>query len=540
MTPAAVMPTAVKAYSYIRFSTPAQAKGDSHARQTDRATRYAAEHGLELDSDLTLTDLGVSGYRGKNVKQGAFGLFLKAIEEGRVAKGSYLLIENLDRLTRDEISEAMPVFLQIVNAGVVVVTLTNQEAYSKERLRKEPHAIYGVISELIRANQESFYKGQRVADAKERKRTRLAQGALRDRAYTRQTPGWIKWSEETRSYELIPERAAVIREVFSLADQGWGLDRIARELNRREVETWGEGKRKAAYWRGSYLRKIVNSKAPIGLFTPSRTTRDEETRARRDVALDPVPLFPAAVDAEVYWKVVRRFQTTAPRGRNATLEPASIVAGVAKCTCGASMIRVSKGRSRGKLYVYLLCARAHEKAKGCEHLPVRYDDVVQALTGNAAEIIEGAPGGKDTADIEAEIRNLDAYLDKLSDDVEGLADLAAHDRSPAATKRFRDKERDLERHRKELRELRARKETLTHASVRARLQKLQAALQREPLNVGDANGALRQTMRKIVVDPKQAALEIHWHHSEETDTVSFYSRHITIFDNVGDASSGEA
>jgi DNA invertase Pin-like site-specific DNA recombinase len=172
--------TAPKAYSYIRFSTPAQAKGNSQARQIDKATRYAAEHGLALDTELKLTDLGVSGYRGKNVKKGALGLFLGAIQEGLVPKGSALLIENLDRLTRDEIFDAMPLFFQIINAGVVLVTLTNHEAYSRERLSNEPYAIYGVVSELIRANRESFYKGQRVADAKERNRAHWPKARWRD------------------------------------------------------------------------------------------------------------------------------------------------------------------------------------------------------------------------------------------------------------------------------------------------------------------------------------------------------------------------
>jgi hypothetical protein len=252
--------------------------------------------------------------------------------------------------------------------------------------------------------------------------------------------------------------------------------------------------------------------------------------------LDPVPLFPPAIDdEEVYWRVVRRFQTTAARGRNAFLEPASIVAGVAKCTCGASIIRVSKGRSKGKLYVYLLCSKAHDRAKGCEYLPVRYQDVVDALTVNAKAIVSDAPAGRDTDAIEADIRNLEAYLDALSDDVEGLADLAARERSPTATRRFRDKERNLQQARKELRELRARKETLTPASVRTRLQALQAALQRDPLDVSEANSAIRQAMCKMVFNPKQGALEIHWHHSEETDLVPFYSRHATVFDDETNA-----
>ena len=77
-----------KAYSYIRFSTPQQAKGDSHTRQTDKAARYAVDHGLALDTDLNLTDLGVSAYRGKNAKTGSLSVFLKAIEDGTVPRGS--------------------------------------------------------------------------------------------------------------------------------------------------------------------------------------------------------------------------------------------------------------------------------------------------------------------------------------------------------------------------------------------------------------------------------------------------------------------
>ena len=73
-----------KAYSYVRFSSPQQLKGDSHRRQTEKAAQYAAEKGLVLDTELTLEDLGVSAYRGRNAKAGNLGVFLKAVEAGRV------------------------------------------------------------------------------------------------------------------------------------------------------------------------------------------------------------------------------------------------------------------------------------------------------------------------------------------------------------------------------------------------------------------------------------------------------------------------
>ncbi|MBR0971873.1 recombinase family protein [Bradyrhizobium japonicum] len=59
-----------KAYSYVRFSTPSQAAGASLQRQTDKAKKYALEHGLTLDTELNMMDLGVSAYRGKNAHTG--------------------------------------------------------------------------------------------------------------------------------------------------------------------------------------------------------------------------------------------------------------------------------------------------------------------------------------------------------------------------------------------------------------------------------------------------------------------------------------
>jgi hypothetical protein len=64
-----------KAYSYLRFSTPEQMKGDSHRRQSTRAQEYAVRNHLDLDDKLTFHDLGVSGYRGKNSETGMLAEF---------------------------------------------------------------------------------------------------------------------------------------------------------------------------------------------------------------------------------------------------------------------------------------------------------------------------------------------------------------------------------------------------------------------------------------------------------------------------------
>lgn len=51
------------AYSYVRFSSPRQAEGDSFRRQTERAAAYCARRGWKL-SDDNYQDLGVSAFKG--------------------------------------------------------------------------------------------------------------------------------------------------------------------------------------------------------------------------------------------------------------------------------------------------------------------------------------------------------------------------------------------------------------------------------------------------------------------------------------------
>jgi DNA invertase Pin-like site-specific DNA recombinase len=111
-----------KAYSYLRFSTPEQLKGDSLRRQTTLSAEYATARGMVLDTELNLRDLGVSAFRGDNAETGALSLFLDAIRKGIVPRGSYLLLESLDRLSRRVARKAVRYLEEIVEAGVTVVT----------------------------------------------------------------------------------------------------------------------------------------------------------------------------------------------------------------------------------------------------------------------------------------------------------------------------------------------------------------------------------------------------------------------------------
>ena len=112
-----------KAYSYVRFSSEKQRLGDSVRRQVELAQAWAAQRGMELD-DSTYRDLGVSAYDRSNETAG-LGAFLTAARNGKVQPGSFLLVENLDRLSRAGIIPTIEIMQQLTKADIRIVLLAD-------------------------------------------------------------------------------------------------------------------------------------------------------------------------------------------------------------------------------------------------------------------------------------------------------------------------------------------------------------------------------------------------------------------------------
>lgn len=107
------------AYSYLRMSRPEQMRGDSLRRQTAAADAWAARRGIRIDE--TIRDIGVSAYRRKNRTVGSLGGFLRMVEDGKIAPGAFLIVESLDRLSREAVLETVPRFIDLINAGIVTL-----------------------------------------------------------------------------------------------------------------------------------------------------------------------------------------------------------------------------------------------------------------------------------------------------------------------------------------------------------------------------------------------------------------------------------
>jgi DNA invertase Pin-like site-specific DNA recombinase len=105
----------IKAYSYARFSSDLQRKGTSIDRQQTMAREWCKINDVEL-ADL-FYDQAVSGFDGSNL-QGQLGEFISRVESKQIAPGSYLILENLDRLTRMDLWDATALLGRLVPVSV--------------------------------------------------------------------------------------------------------------------------------------------------------------------------------------------------------------------------------------------------------------------------------------------------------------------------------------------------------------------------------------------------------------------------------------
>src|SRR4029453_12220798 len=93
-------------------------------------------HGVSLDASLSFRDMGKSAFLGehrKNPDRFALAAFLKLVEDGRVARGSYLVIESLDRLTREHVRAGLMLLLGLIESGVRIVQLSPTELVYDEK-----------------------------------------------------------------------------------------------------------------------------------------------------------------------------------------------------------------------------------------------------------------------------------------------------------------------------------------------------------------------------------------------------------------------
>ncbi|OHC15059.1 MAG: hypothetical protein A2180_02860 [Pseudomonadales bacterium GWC2_63_15] len=253
-----------RAYSYIRFSNATQAAGDSYRRQREAAEAYCAQHGLELvdAKEYSFFDQGRSAYKARHLDDtGELARFLAFVQDGTIPKGSTLLVESLDRLSRERVKDALPRFLDLLNQGINVVTLADGRLYTSAY--NELDLIISIV-QMSRAHEESATKGKRVSAAWRRKQDSARTESL---PIGKLRPLWLDYTPD--GYVPNPERVEVVQRIYKLAQDGYGHRAIAAQLNQSGVPSFSADRKNASgLWGNSGIARTLSNRAVLGEYQP--------------------------------------------------------------------------------------------------------------------------------------------------------------------------------------------------------------------------------------------------------------------------------
>jgi DNA invertase Pin-like site-specific DNA recombinase len=353
------------AYSYRRYSSPEQSKGDSLRRQTAESQALSEKHGWILDDTLHLQDLGMSAFKGKNAREGALAGFLESIKTGRVKRGSILIVESLDRLSRDDIDEALTLFMGIIRSGVDIATTKPERIYDRTSI-KNPMYLLEPLFIFARANEESATKASRLQAAWDTKRKNIKTTKLTSRC-----PAWLTIAPDHRRFVFVPANAAIVKRICTMALAGHGATHIAKVLNQEGVPCVGREKNKG--WARAYIQRILHSRSLIGEYQPHRQRRGETRTPTGDAIPD---YFPMIISKRDFYRIQSRFSRNP--GRQGIGTPNLFTGILFDARDGASMTLVQKSGHQPKSGQKIANSAAQRGVNGAQYITFTYQ-VLEAL-----------------------------------------------------------------------------------------------------------------------------------------------------------------
>ena len=246
----------VSAFIYIRFSTPKQEAGSSKDRQIEDCRAYLDRQGW--DEAEVIGDLGISAWKGNHLRTGNLGKFAQRVIDGEIPRGSVLVVQNLDRLSRQEPRKTQRWMEDMWDAGLRIASVRDGKVYDAENLSKNIMDIFDVLYKAKAANDYVEVLSSRVKRSYDKW---LEQARLDGTPIGNKTPAWIRTvgMRPDLRFELIPERMVIVWEIFKLTIDGKPPWAIARAFNER-----GEKSFTGKAWERTAIVKIIGNPAIEG------------------------------------------------------------------------------------------------------------------------------------------------------------------------------------------------------------------------------------------------------------------------------------
>lgn len=428
------------------------------------------------------------------------------MDEGHVPKGSYLLMESLDRMSRDDPWDSISELRSIVKRGITLVTMSDGKAYGASSAEGGGMDLMMAVLVLTRAHEESAIKSKRLKAAWSEKRKNAG-----SRPITSMCPAWLELSSDKASFLINKENSKIVKRIYSEYLRGMGTHGIAHKLNEEEVPTFG----RSSYWHRSYITKILDNSAVIGRFIPHIIQYDSNDKRIR-VPQEPIEdYYPSVISREDFESVqaMRRDRRNPSISLTSKAGVSHMLAGLAICPkCRGSMLRVSKAGKNRSAPPKLVCSRAKVGA-GCEYHGVKVEEVENAIRTNIEQIVYAIPKGSTTQaqsielakEQDAKIQTQIKRLLKFLEDTETPDDVAFS----SVSQRLQELENSSVKIRKNIDANIDYHNRYQFDDIKNRAMTLKSSIESEPAQV---NAALRRVFSNVVVDWERRLLKFHWLH----------------------------
>lgn len=251
-----------KAYAYVRWSTAEQGEEgrDSHDRQTTPLRAFTEATGIPVVE--TIIDKGVSAFKGANARIGQLKGLLDRIESGEIERGDYVIVESIDRLTRQKLNDSVELIQSILKKGVRLHTVIDQKTYSHDDPSRDLETLLmvGVIAK--RAHEESDTKSKRLKSSWLKKRDAAETTIIR-----KQCPYGFRYDEQANAFVIVEDEAQEIRHIFDLLKHMGILESIKR------VNQYSKRR-----WTRKHIDELIKTKSPIGVLCLNRRKDDGNGR----------------------------------------------------------------------------------------------------------------------------------------------------------------------------------------------------------------------------------------------------------------------
>jgi DNA invertase Pin-like site-specific DNA recombinase len=388
-------------YLYSRVSSEKQTEENKYGLQRQQESQKV-DNTVDKFSTypvIQFSDPGLSAFKKEHINKGQLGKFVELVNKGRIAIGSILAMEKIDRFSRLGLTEAQNIATQLLHFGIKIYTWEDKELYSRDDL---PQAIKMALK-LEGASEYSKnisinVKGSALARIKDFNDGRCdAEG---HKVAVNGIGSHVWWIDASSGYIKKHDYYwPIAREIVGWILNGLGHQKIGEKLHQagyippRKKDEWGDN---------LIIRFHMDDKI-LG-------TREINIDGNKYVLRDYYPKLVSLIEYEQILEIKKQNRS----GRNGIKKDAGLFVGFKKLRCArcGRTINTFKGKSGQKNEVQRYrCAGKYDKKKKCKVSSTVDGKYFESALIKLVGTVVAAPPEKDFSyqilDLEARLKSVE-------------------------------------------------------------------------------------------------------------------------------------